>query len=195
VATKPSEGHATWTDGAVSKITDPGASKKLLGWEANERPPFDFFNWILFVLNEWQLYFEEVTDAFPTNEFDAIVAASGGTHTTLAAATAAAVSGWKILVIDAEPTVVTTANITVDDVEVEFKPGAHFTDGGATTAISITGDRCRIRGGRFLSFTAQAIEIQAAASFTMTRDNRFNGNTIDINDSGTLTSSIGDISE
>lgn len=194
---KPSQGHLDWvSDEAASKQVDPGAAKKLLGWVLDERPAFEHINFALLVLDKWTKYSESVLDEFPTNEFDAVVdTGGGGTHTSLNAATAAAASGWKILVITAEGSVTTTANITVDDVEILFKPAAHFTDGGATTAISISGDRCKIRGGRFLSFTSEAIEILGAASFTRLRDNSYSGNTADVTDGGTATSIVGDISE
>ena len=191
---KPPQGHATWTDGDLSKITDPGAPKKLLGWEASERPPHDFMNWLLFVLNEWQIYFESVTDEFIA-EFDAVVADTGGTHTTLAAALTASVAGWKILVVDPDAAVATTANVALDNIEIVFKPGAHYTSGAASTAISVAGDRCKIRGGRFISFSTEAIEVLGSASFTMIRDNLYAGNTVDVADAGTATSEFGNVTE
>ena len=41
---------------------DPGTSKESTGWQAVERPPAHWFNWILHTIGEWLGYFEETTD-------------------------------------------------------------------------------------------------------------------------------------
>ena len=86
------------------------------------------------------------------------------------------------------------ASVTVDDVEIVFHPGSKYTAGPATEAISVSWARCRIRNGRFDSFTT-ALDILAAANATMVRDIFFVSNTTDVGDAGSLTSEIGNISE
>lgn len=60
-ATKPE-----WTVGNPDfalKTIEPDAAKKESGWNAAERPPHQFMNWLLYNLGtEWLNYFEDITD-------------------------------------------------------------------------------------------------------------------------------------
>jgi len=38
-------------------IDEPSAGKKLLGWVAGEKPPFQWMNWLFNVINHWVDYF------------------------------------------------------------------------------------------------------------------------------------------
>lgn len=51
MATKPEK--TEWTPGAGDRETPSGA-KKNTGWLADERPPYQFFNWFWYVLSLWQ---------------------------------------------------------------------------------------------------------------------------------------------
>lgn len=165
---KPSEGHLEWTDGDAAKIQDPGSSKKLLGWVASERPPFKFFNWLFYVQDLWNKYFEGITDTFIAQglNYDAVVGPSG-THadinTLMLDAGIAAIK--RVLVVD--PLTV-TANQTIDqdDMEFIFKPQAVITKGaGATIGLVLDAERITIRGGRIKDFsTGGDIGLQITAN-------------------------------
>jgi len=141
--------------------------------------------------------YKTITKEWVGRMYDAIVgdpALAGVTHSKLADAIAAASAGWKILVTRSE-SINATVTIALDNIEIEFRRGASFSLGSATTALIITGDDCYINKGRFVGFTTAAINIGAAASRTMLRDTRSNGNTTDVLDSGTATSRLGEIIE
>lgn len=61
---KPSP-QFTWTDGSPTKVVEPSGPKKILGWQALERPPFEYMNWLFYHISNWLLYFESVTDLRP----------------------------------------------------------------------------------------------------------------------------------
>jgi hypothetical protein len=129
--------------------------------------------------------------------YDAIVgdtAIAGNTHATLQDAIVASSSGWKILVTQSE-SIDSTINVTLDNIEIEFRRGASFFLGAAATAINISGNDCYISKGRFVGFTTAAINITAAANRTTLRDTRYNGNTTDVQDAGVATHRLGEIME
>jgi hypothetical protein len=191
---KPTTGHLDWTDGSVSKVQNPGASKKLLGWEANERPPFEFMNWNFYVTDLWLKYLESITDEQAVS-YDAIVGGPNETHPTLALALAASSNGWRILVVDPEPSLGTSPTVSASDIEIIFRSGAHYTDGGAGIGLQIAGDRCRIENARFVGFTTAGIQVQATANGTIIKTCYFSGNATDVQDLGTLTALVGNVTE
>jgi len=48
-----------WTDGAAAKQVEPSAAKKLTGWVALERPPFEFMNFLFFNTDQWVKFLEQ----------------------------------------------------------------------------------------------------------------------------------------
>lgn len=65
MATKPTS-KIDWTKGnaaPASARTEPSPGKKTTGWTVNERPPFQFMNWLFYNINEWIDYLEDVTDS------------------------------------------------------------------------------------------------------------------------------------
>lgn len=131
---------------------------------------------------------------FASLGYDRIVGASPvATDADLATAISNASNGDSILVLDAED-LATTVTISLDDLRVQFMPGATLTDDGAGTGIDITGDRVRILEARMIDFTT-AISIDAAASFTRVQDSNFNNVTTDVDDSGTNSILQGNITE
>lgn len=121
------------------------------------------------------------------------------THATLQAAhdDAMTTAGWKILVLTGEAALATTVDITEPNILIQFAEGVSYVNSGAGDGINIqaAADRCKIIGGRFTGFTGAAILIDATVDFTMLRDMRFNGNTADVTDNGTGTSSVNHIVE
>lgn len=90
-----------------------------------------------------------------TQEYDIIVGdlnVIGTTHSTLAAALAAALDGSRILVtrdedVDAIPTVIT------DNIEIIFKKGVTLTKDGVIAGLQISADYCTVKNGRFSGFS------------------------------------------
>lgn len=114
MATKPS--LPKWvSDDDSSKITDPGATKKLAGWLYKERPAHQFSNWLLNVISKWLLglqggYFDIVVGSstqVTNNEATNVI---GDLNDTLV------VAGSKVLFLDGTHTL--TANLSLSNHEL-----------------------------------------------------------------------------
>ncbi len=207
MATKPAEGHIDWTDGDAAKVADPGGAKKLLGWQSSEKPSFKFMNFLLYVLDKWAKYFEEVTDNIAFSRIDAIVNtdANKGTHTSLQAAhdDSTIVAGSTIL-ITSDLLLNTTVQISKSDIEIKMVPGKRLKKGGSAPSTNFTGlrliataDRCRLVHVAIGSATGaekfggsgdKALEIQSGCANVLLLNPVFvAGNTQDLDDQGTAT--------
>lgn len=63
MATKPNEGHLTWiNDDDGAKYAAPSSAKRLQGWLANEKPPFQYFNWAWRLIDRWLQWAEAQSD-------------------------------------------------------------------------------------------------------------------------------------
>ncbi len=191
MAVKPTQGQIDWTDGDAAKVLDPGAAKKLLGWVASERPPFKTMNFVLFVLDLWSKYFEEVTDTFVAQglNYDAVIGVTG-THADFNAFNAAAILDStlkRVLVVD-PLTIAATQNLTVNDLHFVFKPQAVISQGASLAlGINISGERVTFQGGRFINFdtgTDIALRLTAAAKNCHLNGCRFFLNDTDVDDLG-----------
>ncbi|MEE8298413.1 MAG: hypothetical protein V3R67_03440 [Thermodesulfobacteriota bacterium] len=165
---KPSS-HTDWTDGAASKVVEPSAAKKLLGWVALERPPFEFMNFLFFRGDEWDKYHESVTDELLAGNvaFDAIVGSGPGTFATINAAVAAVSAGGKIFVKENQALSVTQI-INKNDIELTFAPGVVLSQaGGLALGLQIAAERVRVIRPRFTDWitlvTDQPVEFTAAS--------------------------------
>jgi hypothetical protein len=129
--------------------------------------------------------------------YDAVVGSGpDATHTSLALALAAVGAGSRILQAQNE-TVDTMIVVSLNNIQIDFKPGVTLSKGTATKGLQLTGDGIRINGGRFSGFSTagdKAIEIAAGADYAMIRDTRFANCDTEIDDlngaaslSGTLT--------
>src|SRR5688572_10702894 len=54
MAAKPASTPRWANSGGV--ITEPSSGKKDEGWEEDERPPFEYFNWLFNLIYQWCLY-------------------------------------------------------------------------------------------------------------------------------------------
>ena len=180
--------HLEWTDGDPSKVVEPSAGKKLAGWQALEKPPAEFFNWLFYTTDLWNKYLNEQVEAFKAvgTFFDAVVGV-GGTHADFATLMADPdVATFKHILVNGPITMTSTVVLNQDDMTFWFKPQAGVFDGGAGTGLQISGNRVRLQNGRFGNFTVAAIEILAAGKNAMISNNFFFGNTADIVDNGCL---------
>lgn len=153
---KPSS-HLDW---AVSNpnpsvnIIEPSSAKKIAAWAADERPPYEFFNWLFFRIDEWLKYFEQTTDAQDAR-FDAVIGAGpAATHATLQDAVNDVALGTDLWVlVEDSDTIDTTIQMTKARWRVEFRPGVVYTKGVATTMLQMDAEGIEIYWGRFVGWT------------------------------------------
>ena len=94
--TRPNWTYGNPNFGVVTQ--EPSSGKKLNGWDAGERPPREFVNWVFWILSQWLDYFESVTD----EEQDETV-----TTITFAQSPYTALSTDDVILVDASTNTVT----------------------------------------------------------------------------------------
>ena len=63
MAVKPTDGHIDWiTDDDPAKYVEPSAAKRLQGWIAEEKPPFQYFNWAWRLIDRWLKWADAQSD-------------------------------------------------------------------------------------------------------------------------------------
>lgn len=198
MAVKPSA-KPDWTSATPAARTEPTSGKKNTGWTIDERPAFQYMNWLFFNIDEWIDYFEEVTDGFIGFQaiYDAFVGTGGlATHATINDAMVDVSAGARILVLNSA-TINTIQQITKNNVIVEFQGNVVYTKGTATTAIQVSADEVKIVGGKFSGFSTsgdKAIIIDSGSDYTQIRDSRFLNCDTDISDLASTSSISGTIS-
>lgn len=60
MATKPTDRILDWASGGST--TDPGGAKEAAGWVSSERPPANWWNWILNSFGQWLSWSEDSID-------------------------------------------------------------------------------------------------------------------------------------
>jgi hypothetical protein len=123
---------------------------------------------------------------------------ASATHNTWAAYLADNPLDGDQILVRASETVDATISIPQNDLDIRVENSTTYTKGTATIGFELTGDRINWNGGRFLSFNVAsdvAFEVDAAASFSMLRNMRFNDCDTNIDDNGTMTSIMGVIHE
>lgn len=194
-----------WTDGAPSKVVEPGAPKKLLGWVALERPPFEFMNFLFFNTDEWVKYLESVTDATIGSLVFIVDAGGAGNFLDLQSAhdDALVVAGSRIFIVS-DLDLDATVNITKPDIEIGMAPGKRFHKGGSAPATNFTGidinataDRVRLMhlafgsavgGEKFSGAGDVAFNMNVGAdNIFMLNPVFITGNTTDFTDNGNTT--------
>lgn len=58
MASRPST-YINWTDGSPTKVTQPTNSQQLSGWTIGEPPPFQYMNWLFYILDLWVQWFDQ----------------------------------------------------------------------------------------------------------------------------------------
>lgn len=153
---KPSS-HLDWAVGNPSpslNIIEPSPAKKISAWASDERPPYEFFNWLFFRQDEWNKYFEQVTDSI-AGQYDVVIGAGGdATHATLQLAINDGALGadQKVLISDSA-TISTTITLTKARWRIDFKPGVVYTNNALNTMFELGAEGIEIYWGRFLGMT------------------------------------------
>lgn len=55
--------YPNWTDGDPLKVVAPPGSFRLEGWDPGQAPPAQYMNWLFWLLNQWVMYFDTLTNA------------------------------------------------------------------------------------------------------------------------------------
>ena len=61
MTTKPTS-KTLWTNGIADNRNEPDSSKKNTGFLTDERPGFQHFNWLIWIIGQWIDYLENRTD-------------------------------------------------------------------------------------------------------------------------------------
>ena len=105
-----------WVPGdEAARITDPGIGKRALGWVYQEKPPFQFMNWIHNIQGHWLV-------GLQGGFFDIVVGSSTekanneATHTIDEIIDANVPAGSRVLILDGTHTL--TANMALSNVDL-----------------------------------------------------------------------------
>jgi len=154
--------HIKWvTDDSVSKISDPGSTKKLAGLLYLERPPAQYLNWLFNRIHKWFLglqggYFDIVVGSSTQ------VAAFEATHIASELIDALVVAGSKVLFLDGTHILVADLSLTNADVTLIGETSSTIVD-VATFQILLTGERTNARL-RVTNAGADDIQLSGAGS-------------------------------
>jgi len=181
-----------WATDPSAAVQNPGAAKNAQGWVA-ELPPHEFFNHWQNLVYQWVAYFDVEVDAVAAqqNNYDAIVGV-GGTDADIPAALTRVGSQSKILVTADQILLNTIVIDSLNDIEIEFKPGIQITTlSSVPLAFQISNsNRVQIIGGRFLGFNKAGdivFDVQSTAKNTAFFRSYFLDNTLEIQDNGANT--------
>lgn len=117
------------------------------------------------------------------------------THRYLQDAIDAASPGSTIRITE-DQTVDEMVEVDKSELTIEFDSGVEFLKGTAATGMSISGDRCNIKGGRFSGFSATGnIAISTSGNYTLISGGRFADNETDLDDISGTTATQGVINE
>lgn len=177
--TKPAS-HLDWAvsnPDPATNVIEPSAAKKQAAWAANERPPYEFVNWMFFRQDEWNKYFENKTDVIAARA-DVVIGSSGrATHATLQDAVDDVLLGSNLWVlIEDNYTVNTTIQLSKAGWRIDFMPGVVYSKGSATTGIQMAAEGIDLRWGKFTGWTAggdKAIEQNASGVYCSVWGSRF----------------------
>lgn len=146
MATKPSTKLNWVTSNDPTKVIEPTTLKKNGGWEALEKPPFQWFNWLFNITDQWLKYLETFTDEIDVALDDTISDLALLTDTVSDLGTDklnAPTSGDAVDRILASATGGVTAWKTMAQV---FKGGGGFTTKGQIPYANASGDPAMLAG-------------------------------------------------
>lgn len=183
MANKPTEKPAWVSGDEAARIQEPTGSKKLTGFLKNERPPFNFLNWLFNIFSHWLNYFSG------NSQYNVIIDSDTdeGDYTSVAAYIAdSPAAGDRVLVKVDEPL---TATLSIPaGVEITQLKGKKFTLTTNFSPIIQFGDNVKTKGD-FRVENSDTGTISRA--FSINGDNNHHDNLIIENKStGTITSGI-----
>lgn len=199
---KPSS-HLDWAVGNPNpslNIIEPSSGKKITAWTADERPPYEFFNWLFFRQDEWNKYFEQTTDAAAVRYDLVIGAGPAATHATLQDAINDVGTGADLWVyIQDSATINTTITMTKARWRLDFAPGVVYTKGAVNTMLQMNAEGIELNWGRFVGYTGggdKVIEQLLAAEYCKVIGSRFGvGTVLEVDQSAVPVGKIGPVSQ
>jgi hypothetical protein len=122
--TRPSA-FLDWTDGDPSKVTEPPAGEKLVGWFKGEAPPFEYMNWLFYQTDLWLKYLDQAvfSDVSSLNLDQTMRLINGGTWSFVASSGLLSWSATGNLAIPSIPdsdNAFASGNVTLSDGQVAY---------------------------------------------------------------------------
>lgn len=205
---KPST-YPIWTDGDPSKVTQPPSPQLLSGWTAGEPIPFQYLNWLFWLINGWVEYLDQTVSGDVTalnldqtmrlinggnwswnlststlawsSAFNLAIPSITDAQNQAASGSIASLADGQVAYVNANVPIITTGNTTSSSNQITNIPYA----AGITTGMAITGTN--IPG----STTVTAIVQELDGTFTFTISNNATGNgsalTLTVFSTGALT--------
>lgn len=170
-------------DNDATKMVEPNDAKKAAAWGANEKPPYQFFNWFWNMVGRWIRYFDKSISVYDVT----IGAGEDCTHATLAAALADSDVGTNVRVLLRDNITGGASATTLNKAgwKIDCRPGVTFTKGVATTGLSVAAANIEIRGLRFAGFSVsgdKAIAFTAAGDYGRVLFCNFNAADTEVDD-------------
>lgn len=199
---KPTD-RPQWTATNPDQRVVPTPAFREVGWNANERPPAEFMNWLFFNIGvEWLDYFDtslsllEGSLAGNIGQFDGVIGVEG-TDATIpdfiarVRAINADIEDQRVFVIDPQ-TITSTQLLDMAGLEVVFHPRAIIAQAATLqVGLRIDAPRVKIINGRFIGFNlvgGSAIDLTSNAINARIDGALFSENTENI--TGTMNDTI-----
>jgi len=142
MATRPTK-IPRWADDPEASIVEPAESKKNIGWEAAEKPPASYFNWLFFTIIGWIQWLASLPIRMPANVLEL------QNQTRVSSPDSAALIADGTTGVDATATDVAGAGVSGRNTVVGGTgPGAYGLSGGSGPGVhgEATGTGDGVRG-------------------------------------------------
>lgn len=183
MASKPTEKPNWVSDDGAAKIQEPTGSKKLTGFLKNERPPFNFLNWLFNILSHWRHYFAG------NSQYNVIIDSDSDErdYATLAAYIADSPTAGDRVLVKIDEVLTVTLSIP-SDIEITQLKGKKFTVATNFSPIIQFGNNVKTKG----DFRIENSDTGTIAKgFSINGDNNHHDNLIIENKStGTITDGV-----
>lgn len=199
--TNPPGSYINWVpSGNPAYIVQPTTGQSTTGWVAGEYPPFQYMNYLFYILDNWVQYLDYTINVSGKYPYDVIVGSEPFcTDATLAAAVANGAHGpnQRVLLVDSA-TLSATVHLTKAGWHIDSLPGVTYTYGAGTTGLSMEANDIRINILRMVNFPT-AIVATSAGTYCRVMNCNFNTCTNEVDDSsapaGRKTVTLGNITE
>lgn len=142
MATRPTK-IPRWADDPEASIVEPAESKKNIGWEAAEKPPASYFNWLFSSIIAWIKWLSDLPIRMPGN----VLELQNTTRVSSLTGTALIADGHTG--VDASATAAAGAGVSGrNDVDGGTGPGVYGLSGGTGAGVrgEATGEGDGVRG-------------------------------------------------
>lgn len=192
--------HLDWVPSDdPTKVVDPGTGKKNNGWLPGERPGSQFMNWLFYFTDQWNKYFEQVTDTLE-GQYDVVIGTDPmATHATLQAANDDVLVGNnQRVLVKVGQTLNATINLSKPGWRITFAPGVTLSKGTATIGLQLNANSIEILHARFAGFSTSgdiAIQSLATKKYCKVLFSNFANCDTEVDDSAVTVVTLGNITE